>query len=117
MSVTFFAPDAQQATEGLELNVSNVNAVHLCELLGYPRETWTEQGICAAECDADEFLGRVLVAQGLNPADEGVPWTVDQQRSNWTDCGRSEGYDEHRLGCLRDLATAARAHGSVIAWG
>lgn len=68
---------------------------------------------------AQDFLGRVLVAQAVNPADAGVPARVMPSEGGATmiDCGRREGYSEDRLGQLHELAEFAVSRGRTIQWG
>jgi hypothetical protein len=123
--------DAVEAAEGPRVNVSNTNAVHLLGLLGL-----TGDGTALAdreadplavpevelvgEADAGDFLGRVLIALAVNPADAGTATISSGGPGTGTalmvDCGRRAGYSEDRLGELRTVAEAARAAGRTVAW-
>ena len=96
-----------------EVNFSNQNAVGVLALLGVTPEN-TEEFWNGGTLSAEDFLGRVLIALAVNPADAGVPPT---QEGNFIDAGRREGYFDERLGQLRDLAERALAGGGSICWG
>jgi len=125
-----------------EVNVSNINALHLLGLLGV--ETTNEYGeidLCGSMSGQD-FLGRVLMATAVSPADSGVPATavryqdgegtalsvaeatstsavavaVEQRSLTVIDCGRREGYSEDRLAELHDLAQFSIATGRTVQW-
>lgn len=103
------------AAEELAVNTSNSNAFRVCETLGIDLEA---EGWCGS-LPAEDFLGRVLVALAIEPADAGRPATVDAApgRATFIDCGRPEGYVEERLGWLRELADWAVANGAEISFG
>jgi hypothetical protein len=115
MSVTFFAPDAQDQTSDLEINVSNANAAFILDALGYA-ESVTE-GELFGETSGEDFLGRVMVALGLAPADEGRPSPPDADHVTVVDCGRRPGYLQEKLDMLRELGDAAKGFGSMVVWG
>lgn len=106
------------------VNVSNANAGHLLGVLGYEVD-WSD---LYGEATAEDFMGRVLIAQAVNPTDEGVPsrelTPVEKTASLFAgfgaatviDCGRSYGYTEGRLAELRELAQLAAEQGVSIAW-
>jgi hypothetical protein len=101
-----------------DLNVSNANAMHLLGLLGLPSEP-DECGSLGGSTTAEDFLGRVLIAQAVSPADAGVPVTteVGQGGATMIDMGRRAGYSEDRLTELRELADFAvrfRSAGLVL---
>ncbi|MBM4569106.1 hypothetical protein GS489_00960 [Rhodococcus hoagii] len=93
-----------------EVNMSNTNAVTLLGLLGLDTEGF-------GDCPADDFLGRVLVAAALSPADEGVPAHTTGGAPRMVECGRRSGYIQGRLGDLHRLATWAVAHDRAVQWG
>jgi hypothetical protein len=98
-----------------ELNVSGSNAIHLLGLLGIEVE---DGGHPIGSMLAQDFLGRVLVAQAINPADAGVPATESRCRGILVvDCGRSEGYADRRLAVLREVAEFGVDRGRDIQWG
>ncbi|MFE6714043.1 hypothetical protein [Streptomyces sp. NPDC057695] len=101
MSVTFFADAAVE-----EVNMANANAARVLDVLGYDE--------LAGDAEADDFLGRVLVALALVPADTGRPPTAE---GRFVDCGRRAGYVLERLEDLRVLAEEARASGLPVYWG
>jgi hypothetical protein len=83
------------------------------ETLGIPEGSW-----CGA-LSATDFLGRVLVAQGLHPGDPGRPVEVTRGARGATviDCGRREGYVQIKLGALSEVACYAKAAGLDVQWG
>lgn len=56
-----------------EVNVSIFNAVHILNLLGIPATIDDE---LVGSMDPTDFLGRILMAEAINPADAGVPATL-----------------------------------------
>lgn len=113
MSVTFrpnaLGVDLEAWGEGLLVNVSNSNAAFLLQALGLP----TSDELCG-ETTGEDFLGRVLLATGPNPADEGVPALNLDPRV--IDMGRRPGYLQERLEQLADVAQAARTRGGEVVW-
>lgn len=101
MSVTFFAGAASE-----EVNMANANATRVLSVLGYDE--------LAGNAEADDFLGRVLVALALVPVDAGRPATAE---GRFVDCGRRVGYVQERLEELRELAEGARLRGLPVYWG
>ncbi len=102
MSVAVYAEQVES------VNVSNVNARFLLGMLAFDAAD-----LCGS-VSADEFLGRVLVADGLSVGDAGVPAI---QEGNMVECGRPEGYAEDSLAALRTLANSAKTLGVDIIWG
>lgn len=113
------------AAEELSVNMSNSNAARVCGSLGIDLD---KLGWCGS-MPAEDFLGRVLVALAIEPADEGVPshrllpgdsagifGTVQEGGPAFIECGRREGYTQERLGQLRELADWAVANGAEIAF-
>lgn len=90
-----------------EVNLSNVNARHILGVLGYETED-----LCGS-ATADDLLGRILIAQAINPTDEGIPAV---QEGNIVDCGRPEGYTDERLLILHDIVRAAEEHSARVLW-
>ncbi|MDN5757917.1 MAG: hypothetical protein L0H59_05205 [Tomitella sp.] len=94
------------------INMSNNNAVGVLALLGI--DTSNE---LAGELGADDFLGRVLVAQAVKPADPGVPATVVSDGGMVAvACGRRPGYEDERLTQLREIAEWCRAKNRTVCW-
>lgn len=100
-----------------DLNVSNTNAMHLLGLLGLPSEP-DECGTLSGSTTAEDFLGRVLLAQAINPADAGVPATstAGQGGTVLIDMGRRLGYADERLTTLRELADFAVSRDRDVQW-
>lgn len=73
MSVSFYGYNkTTQSFSEAEVNLSNLNAQTLMDLLGL-RIDQDGDGDWAGSLSADDLLGRVLIAQAINPADEGLP--------------------------------------------
>jgi hypothetical protein len=116
MTVTFSAYDEQSETFAsdaydMDVNVSNANARHLLDALGFDTEDLT------GSAPAEMFEGAVLLALAINPADEGIPaHELVPGRSNLIDCGRRAGYTDERLAQLRTLAAFAREQHLTVVW-
>lgn len=94
------------------INMSNDNAVGVLALLGI--DTSDE---LAGDLSADDFLGRVLLAQAVKPADPGVPATVVSDGGMMAlACGRRPGYQDERLAQLREIADWCRANDRAVCW-
>lgn len=102
MSVVFSAE-----CQGDFIDMNNSNASAVLDALGYS-EPYGEE-------DAEFFLGRVLLALAVAPADAGLPATGTDTR--FIDCGRPAGYVQMRLEELHALAQYAATAGLLITWG
>ena len=112
MTVTFFTV----TRENLDLNVSNHHASTIFELLGITEEV--VEDLWCAQLPAEDFLGRVLVAQALAGHDEGMPGHVVETVLGMAVLApRREGYFDQRLAQLRSLAEAGVQDGKPIGWG
>lgn len=100
--------DVVDSTENV--NVSNFNAREILSSLDIVSE---EDDELVGTIDADDFMGRVLLAAGLSVGDPGMPATT---QGAMVYCGRSEGYLDDRYAELLKLATAAKKQGSKVAW-
>ena len=94
------------------VNVSNMNAVALFDVLGWMVGSSFEDRCCGLMSSFD-FMGRVLTADALSLVDAGVPATQD---GIMVECGRAEGYVNARLVELREVAEYALANGFNVAW-
>jgi len=97
---------------------SEFNAQHLLAILGFEADEHGHISRCGTE-DAQKFLGRVLMATAVNPADAGVPSTSARGEGGMLmiEGGRREGWTEDYLEALREVAEFAIAHGRQITWG
>ena len=103
----------QPADTEPEVQMSNSNAAGLLEVLGLAvGEDFSDY--CCGSLTAEDFLGRVLLAQGLNPADAGSD-TITV--GNIVDCGRPAGYTYAKLDAMREVADWAISHNRKIVWG
>ena len=107
MSITF-APAINGAPE---VNMANGNAAQILDLLGYTFDgDWTE-------APAEDFLGRVLIAQALTDvATDDAHGRPAVHERNWTECGRRPGYLADRLTALHRLATWAVDNNTTVEW-
>jgi hypothetical protein len=124
MSVTFSADDLDWDSE-LAVNMSNSNAATVASTLGIDLDA---EGWCGDMAPQD-FLGRVLVALALSPADEGMPsfqlapgdsagvfGTVREGGPTFIQGARRPGYLQERLEQLHELAEWAVKHNSYICY-
>lgn len=91
------------------VNMCNGNATHVMGTLGY-----TDDDLFVGSAAGADFMGRVLMAQGLLEPDAGVAATQD---GNWIECGRPTGYTDERLAQLWKVAKAAVDGGASVLWG
>jgi len=111
MSVTFYTEDTISDYDN-NPNLSNANAARVLELLGLRGDTQDE---LVGSDSAESFEGRVLLAQALTPADEGIPaHEIAGPGARWIECGRPVGYLQQRFEQLLDFAQAHR--GETIHW-
>jgi hypothetical protein len=94
------------------VNMCNRNAAHVLDTLGVDTS-----GELAGELAGDELRGRVLLALGLAPADEGRDAQAHDEAGRFIEGARHPGYLQERLEQLRDLAEHCQACGYMIAWG
>lgn len=90
-----------------EVNMAGTNALHILDLLGF------EFGDGTGGCEASDFLGRVLIAQGAAPSDEG---SATFREGNFIHVGRSFGYSEERLVELEEVARFAIENHLEVQW-
>lgn len=96
-----------------EVQMSNGNAVTLLDVLGIDMGAdFSER--CSGVLSAEDFLGRVLIAQGLNPSDAGSD-TI--QVDNVVACGRPAGYTDAKLEAMREVAEWAIVNNRQVTWG
>jgi hypothetical protein len=131
MSVTFTAPGLLAGTDAdgewepneLWVNMTNVNAVRVADALGF---SLGEDGDLYGSMCATKFMGHVLVALALAPADEGMPSHElapgDPGRPEWSGQARwivgerRPGYLQDRLAALHALAEWAVANNVPVQW-
>lgn len=94
------------------VNMSNTNALHLLDTLGFPEREYV------GSTDAEDFLGRILLALAVAPHDAGIPsHVVPGPGATVINGGREDGYTQRRLEQLRTLAEFARLHRVNVTWG
>ena len=94
-----------------EVNFSNANAAELFSYLGFTEEE-TEEYV--GSMDAEEFLGRVILAKGLIPYGTGL---TTMQVENIVYCGRPANYFQVRLDQLEEVARFAIKNKRLVVWG
>jgi hypothetical protein len=108
MSITF----APALVGGPMVNMANGNAAQVFDLLGL-----TYDGDFG-EIAAEDFLGRVLLAQALTDVvtddTRGLPARIEGAK--WIDCGRRPGYLAERLTELHEIACWAHERNAVVVW-
>ncbi|MFI9507206.1 hypothetical protein [Nocardia sp. NPDC052566] len=98
-----------QADPAPEVDMCSDNARRVCEVLDV--QVWDAEPLPIAD-----FLGRVLIALGVAPADEGMP--AYELAPRWIEFGRRPGHLQAKLEELRDLAQWATGHNrTLIFWG
>jgi len=95
------------------VNLANTNAARIMRLLGY-----AEQDVWCGRATAEDFLGRLLVADGvLESSDAREPSVVRGARgATLVDLGEPAGYLNERIRMLIDLTQWAKVNGSDICW-
>jgi hypothetical protein len=95
-----------------ELQVSNGNGLYILQTLGFEQPEYT--GVLSA----DDFKGRVLLAEALSPVDEGLPsYQLATNGATIYNCGRAPGYLQDKLIQLLKIAEFAKANNSDVTWG
>lgn len=112
--------------EEIGVNMSNSNAHRVAQTLGIDLDPdW------CGDMAAEDFLGRVLMALAISPADEGMPshtlqpgddagvlfGTVREGGPTIIAGARRPGYLQERLAELHELALWAVANDAVVMWG
>ena len=95
------------------LGVSNANAAELLPLLGLRNNEWY------GRLPADDFLGRVLLAQALVAPDAPRATKTHATPAHATviDPGRSNDYTKRKLEALERIARAAKNNNVDVIWG
>lgn len=115
-----------------EVNVSNINARDLLDVLGIE----VVDGDLWGTLSAEDFEGRVLMALAVAPVSAerlteeakagqvtfgpngvGIDPSGEAKGATFILCGRPEGYVQERLESLREVAAFAREHGLDVTWG
>lgn len=94
------------------INMSNTNARDVLKVLGL------EDEYLSGTCDAEDLLGRCLVAIAVAPDAELVPY--EQTGANGAkliDMGRPKGYIEGKLIAISELCREAMKHNRTVQWG
>lgn len=96
-----------------EVQMSNGNAVTILDVLGIQvGEDFSDR--CSGSMDASDMMGRILMAQALNPADAG---SVTIAVGNIVACGRPEGYTDAKLSALIEVVKFAEVNNLPVVWG
>lgn len=143
MSVTFYPAhyredtrfgvvldQVEETTHNHSVTLANSNAVRVLETLGLMAAGEDEDSDLFGQCEAEDFLGRILLALAIAPHDEEIP--AHQLRTNeltgvlrtivgdggakvWTGTRRA-GYLQDKLQKLADLVRFCQQHDHMIAW-
>lgn len=114
MSITIYPASDGEFYEEPSVNMSNANAATVFESLGLS----LAPDYCGS-LPAEDFLGRVLMAEAVAPEDAGVPAMTTMSLeggATMIDCGRPEGYTQTRLAQLRQVAEFAQERGASVVW-
>lgn len=96
-----------------EVQMSNGNAITILDVLGIQvGEEFSDR--CSGSMSASDMRGRILMAQALNPTDEGSD-TITV--GNMVDFGRPEGYTDSKLSALIEVVEFAERNNVNITWG
>lgn len=94
------------------LNISNNNGIYLLNYLGFENPDYV------GSVEADDMIGRILIAEGLAPLDEGIPaHQIPSNGATIIDCGRPVGYLQDKLKALYLIAEFAKKNNAQITWG
>lgn len=112
--------EAVEEQERPQVNMANGNAAALLEALGLLSDAMSREERDDAfygEMSGEDFLGRVMMAQAVAPADAGMPaYEMAGSGARFIECGRPEGYLQDRLSGLREVADFAVEHGVQVQW-
>jgi hypothetical protein len=118
-----------------EVNIANGNAVDVFKALGMLIDTPDQDAIDdvfnGGVMDANDFMGRILMAEAVVPVSAERPTVsdtgtrtefdghtlVEVETATWIRCGVAEGYVQGRLGQLREVAQWALDNGRPVNWG
>jgi hypothetical protein len=95
--------------EVFTLELDGLNASYILDALGVMDEDEREIGFMPA----DDFLGRVLLAQAILPHDDGFPAFTEGSE---TYAGRPDGFLDEKLTKLREIATEALSADRMVIW-
>jgi hypothetical protein len=100
-----------------KVQLANTNAVDLFEVLGLLVDG--EETPWGGVLEAEDFLSRVLLAQGLFPGGVERSALIEQHEGGPTiiNSGRPANYVEEKLDGLREVADYALAHHLKVCWG
>ncbi len=106
LSAKYELPDATS------INMSNSNARDVLRVLGLEGED------LSGSCEAEDLLGRCLIAIAVAPDAELIPY--EQTGANGAkviDMGRAKGYIEEKLIAISELCRGAMTHHRTVQWG
>jgi hypothetical protein len=108
----YCSPMVETAIMEPEVNVSNMNAEALFDVLGITGEHFSDY--CVGSMSAEDFMGRVLLAQAVAPVSALIPTIIE---GNMVHGGRVEGYVQEKLSMLHNVAMFAVENNREICWG
>lgn len=116
-----FGYHANAVHEGVnsdEINVSNSNSVSILEVLGLMTQDDEFCDVCCGSMNAEDFLGRVLMALAVAPesAERVSEQTMFASGGMYVQCGRPAGYVQSKLLRLKEVAEFAIQHDREVIW-
>lgn len=114
-----YSKAVEEGDEAPQVNMANSNARSLLEVLGLCKDGDEWEDVCCGSLEAEDFLGRVLMAEAVAPISPERP-TYQETNGRGPAIimgGREEGYVQNRLASLREVAEFAQAQGRTVIWG
>lgn len=113
-----FTHAVEEGEESPKVNMSNDNSVSVLSALGLMADTDTFEDVCCGSVQADDFLGRILMALAVAPESAERPTIVTANENSATliECGRPAGYVQDRLQGLLRVAEFCRRNGRDVVW-
>ena len=106
-----------------KVNMANGNVVGIFKVLGLlsdtPDSTDVDDAFQGGSLSAEDFMGRIVIAEALAPISPARP-TVESQSSQgarFIECGLPEGYVQERIADLRVVAEYGVSNNREIQWG
>lgn len=113
-----FTSGVYEGEEGPHINMSNINSVAVLEALGIKSAADEFSEVCCGALQAEDFKGRVLMALAVAPtsAERLTEVRTAESGATMVHCGIEEGYVQHRLEALLEVADFALAQDREVTW-